>query len=277
MKDKIVFISGSTDGIGKRAALELAKQGAKLILHGRNPEKLTTTISWLQQETGIGHIDSVLADMASFDSIKEMSKQLHSRFDHIDVLVNNAGVQQHNYELSADGYESTFAINHLGYFLTTHLLLDLVMKSEYKRIVIVSSGMHYRVDRLDFDLLFREEGYSLYTNYAHSKLANLLFGYKLARMLDFKGITVNCLHPGLVDTNLNPSRSPEIVARALPVEKGIISLMRLVTDPSLAAVSGKYVNELGEIVKSSSASYIEEDQDRLWTLSEKLIGEKFTV
>ncbi len=131
-----------------------------------------------------------------------MSEQLHERYDRIDVLVNNAGVQIHELQYSEDGIELTFATNHLGYFLTTSLLLDLVAKSDYKRIIIVSSGMHYRVDRIDFDVLLGKNNYSLYTNYAHSKLANLLFGYRLTKLVEPLGITVNCLHPGLVDTSL---------------------------------------------------------------------------
>lgn len=277
MEGRTIFISGATDGIGKQAAKELARQGAHVILHGRNPHKMEQTLQWIREQVPEASLDRVLADMASQQQIRKMAEELHERYDKIDVLVNNAGVQIHERQDSEDGIELTFAINHIGYFLTTSLLLDLVAKSDYKRIVIVSSGMHYRVDRIDFDVLLGKNEYTLYTNYAHSKLANLLFGYKLARLVEPLGITVNCLHPGLVDTNLNPKRSPEVVARAIPVEKGIVSMMRLITDPELQGVTGKYFDSDGEERPSSDASYIVEDQERLWELSEELIGERFKI
>ncbi len=238
MKGRIIFISGSTDGIGKQAALELAKQGAYIIIHGRNKDKTIDTVNFTKSESKNEKIDFVLANMSSFQQIRSMSEVLHKRYDKIDVLVNNAGAQIHGLNCSENGYELTFAVNHLAYFLTTSLLLDLVAKSEYKRIVIVSSGMHFRVDKMDFDTLQGKTDYDLYKNYAHSKLANVMFGYKLSRLLKNSGITVNCLHPGLINTNLNPQRAQHIVDRALPVKKGIISTMRLVTSSELEGVTG---------------------------------------
>ncbi len=277
MNNKIIFISGSTDGIGKQSALELAKQGAHLIIHGRNEEKTLATVDFIKSESKNGNIDSVLAEMSSFQQIRKMSEELHKRYDKIDVLVNNAGAQIHDYLISEDGLELNFAINHLGYFLTTSLLLDLVAKSDYKRIVIVSSGMHYRAEKLDFEMLKGKVDYSLYTYYANSKLANIMFGYKLSRQVKEKGITVNVLHPGLINTNLNPKRPQNIVGRALPVEQGIISTMRLVTDADLDGVSGKYFTSDGTEVESSPASYNVDDQEKLWELSEESIGEIFSI
>ena len=138
--------------------------------------------------------------------------------------------------------------------------------------MIVSSGMHLRVDKMDFDILQGKTEYELYKNYAHSKLANVMFSYKLSRLLKSNGITVNCLHPGLINTNLNPQRAQHIVDRALLVEKGIISTMRLVTSSELEGVTGKYFTSDGTEVESSSASYDLDDQERLWELSEDYIG-----
>lgn len=276
MKGKIIFISGSTDGIGKQAALELAKQGAHIIIHGRNKDKIKKTVDFIKSESKSEDIDFVHADMASFQQIKSMSDILHKRYEKIDVLVNNAGVQVHGLQYSEDGFELTFAVNHLAYFYTTSLLMDLVTKSDYKRIVIVSSGMHFRVEKMDFDFLQAKPEYNLYTYYAQSKLANVLFGYKLSRMLKDTGITVNVLHPGLIDTNLNPQRPQHVVDRALPVEKGIISTMRLVTSSELEGVTGKYFTSDGTESESSPASYNLDVQEKLWTLSEEFIGEKFS-
>jgi len=138
MKGKIIFISGSTDGIGKQAALELAKLGAHVIIHGRNEDKIKKTLDFIRLQTENENIDSILADMSSFKQIKAMSEELHKRYEKIDVLVNNAGVQVHGLQYSEDGYELTFAVNHLAFFYTTSLLLDLIAKSDYKRIAIVS-------------------------------------------------------------------------------------------------------------------------------------------
>ncbi|NPD88407.1 MAG: SDR family oxidoreductase [Asgard group archaeon] len=275
MKGKIIFISGSTDGIGKQAALELAKQGAYIIIHGRNEDKTMKTVDFIKSESKNKNVDFVLADMSSFQQIRSMSEALHERYEKIDVLVNNAGAQIHEFQNSEDGYELSFAVNHLAYFLTTSLLLDLVAKSEYKRIVIVSSGMHFRVEKLDFDVLDGKTEYNLYNNYAHSKVANIMFSYKLSRLLKDTGVTVNCLHPGLVNTNLNPRRPQHIVDRAIPVEEGNISTMRLVTDPELKRVTGKYFTSDGTEVESSPATYNLDDQEKLWSLCEEYIGEKF--
>lgn len=275
MKGKIIFISGSTDGIGKQAALELAKQGAHVIIHGRNEDKIKKTLDFIRSQTENENIDSILADMSSFKQIKAMSEELHKRYKKIDALVNNAGVQVHGLQYSEDGYELTFAVNHLAFFYTTSLLLDLIAKSDYKRIVIVSSSMHFRMEKFDFDYLKAKPEYSLYTYYAQSKLANILFGYKLSRVLKDTGITVNTLCPGLIDTNLNPQRPQYIVDRALPVEQGTISTMRLITDPELNGVTGKFFTSDGTESESSPASYNLDDQEKLWTLSEELIGEKF--
>ena len=272
MDGRIILISGSTDGIGKQAALELAKQGAHIIIHGRNKEKTLTAVEFIKSESQNENIDYVLADMSSFRQIRDMSEILHERYDRIDVLVNNAGAQIHEFQHSEDGYELNFAVNHLAYVLTTSLLLDLVAKSEYKRIVIVSSGMHFRLEKIDWDVFKGKTSYDLFNYYAHSKLANAMFSYKLSRLLKDSGITVNCLHPGLINTNLNPKRSPQIVARALPVEMGIISTMHLVTAPELNGVTGKYFTSDGTETESSSISYNIANQEKLWTISETCVG-----
>jgi len=275
MKGKIIFISGSTSGIGKQAALELAKQGAHVIIHGRNEDKIKKTLDFIRSQTENENIDFILADMSSFKEIKAMSEEMHKRYEKIDVLVNNAGVQIHGLQFSDDGIELTLAVNHFAYFYTTSLLIDLVAKSDYKRIAIVSSSMHFRIEKFDFDYIQGKPEYSLYMYYAQSKLANVLFGYKLSRVLKDSGITANILCPGLIDTNLNPQRPQHIVDRALPVEQGIISTMHLVTSPDLKGVSGKFYSSDGTETESSPASYNLDDQEKLWTLSEELIGEKF--
>ncbi|MCE7735469.1 MAG: SDR family oxidoreductase [Candidatus Heimdallarchaeota archaeon] len=275
MKDKIVLITGATDGIGKQTALEMLQMGAHVILHGRNETKMGKTVKEIREITDKGNIDTIIADLASFDEIRTMAAVLNDRYDRLDILLQNAGVQVHDHEESKDGFELTLAVNHLAYFLLTSLLMDLVDKSDYKRIVLVSSGMH--AGEIDFNNLQAEKGYSLYPIYAVSKLCNLLFGYKLGELVQKNGITVNCLHPGLIDTNLNPQRSAQVVARALPVDQGSISTMYLATSPEMNGITGKYYNHLAEMVDSKPVSYDKEVQDRLWKITEKLIGESFKL
>lgn len=275
MKGKIVLITGSTDGIGKQTALELLQLGATVILHGRNEKKMLKTVKEIRDETSKGHIDTIIADLSSFEEIRKMASVINEKYDRLDVLLQNAGVQVHHHENSQDGFELTFAVNHLAYFLLTSHLMDLVNKSDYRRIVLVSSGMH--AGEIDFDNLQAEKGYSLYPIYAVSKLCNLLFGYKLGELVKEKGITVNCLHPGLIDTNLNPRRSEKVLARALPVEQGSISTMHLITSPEMNGISGKYFNHLAEMVDSKPTSYDQEIQDKLWDISEEFTNEKFKL
>ena len=179
----------------------------------------------------------------------------------------------HNREISQDGFEMTFAVNHLAYFLVTSLLLDLISKSDYKRIVNVSSHIHS--DNIDFDNLQFERGYSLFSAYGQSKLCNILFTYQLAEKLEGTGITVNCLHPGMVDTNLNPRRSPDIVAKAIPVEKGAVASVHLASSLSVKGISGKYFSLDGSESTSKPISYDKNVQIKLWELSESMVGEKF--
>ncbi len=274
MKGKIILITGASDGIGKQVARELSILGAHVIMHGRNYNKTELAADEIRKATG-GQIDTIIADLSSFSQIREMSVLLHEKYDRLDVLINNAGVQMHTLELSEDGFEMSFAINHLAYFLLTSLLIDLIDNSEYRRIVITSSGIHS--ESIDFDNLQAEKGYNMYSVYTQTKLCNLFFAYHLADLLINKNISVNSLHPGLVDTNLNPQRSAEVVERALPVTKGSIATMYLTISPDLENVTGKYFNYDASEVKSKPISYDKQIQQRLWTLSEEMIGEKFKL
>ncbi len=249
------------------------KDNAHVIMHGRNPDKTKKAVDEVKTKAKSEKISMILADLSSFKQIRHMSDQIHKKYDKIDVIINNAGVQMHTHEISEDGYEMTFAVNQLAYFLGTSLLLDLVQNSDYKRIILVASQLH--AEELDFDNLQAEKAFSLIPIYAQSKLCNLLFGYRLARQLRDKGIKVNVVHPGLIDTNLNPKRSPQVIARALPVEQGSISTIYAATSPELKGVTGKYFLQDASEGKSRPISYDIEVQTKLWQVCEELIAEPF--
>lgn len=266
IKNKIVLVTGSTDGIGKQTALDLAKMGAHVIVHGRNEIKAIAAMRELKEASGNDNLHSVAADLSSLAQIREMSETIHKRFDRIDVLINNAGVYKTKRELSIDGYELTFAINHLAYFLLTKLLLDLIQKSDYKRIVNVASQAH--ASDLDFDNLQGENYFDGYDAYSRSKLCNIMFTYKLARTLEGTGITANVLHPGVISTKL---LHEGFGMGGAPLDTGSRTSVYLATSNQVQGISGQYfVNE--KPAKSSKISYQTAIQDQLWEQSEKSLG-----
>lgn len=199
MQDKVCLVTGATSGIGLVTSRELARQGARVVLVGRNPAKLDATVRQIQAQTGSRFVESLRCDLSSLHEVRELSGQVRERYPRLDVLVNNAGGMRLQRELTADGLEMTFAVNHLAYFLLTHLLLDMLKASAPARVVNVSSEAHRRAT-LDLDNLQGERGYAGWRQYCRSKLLNLLFTYELARQVEGSGVTVNALHPGWVAT-----------------------------------------------------------------------------
>ena len=200
MRGKVCLITGATSGIGKAAALELARRGATLALVGRNQWRCERTVREITEKTGNTSVEYFLADLAYQDHVRNLAQEFQSRHQKLDVLLNNAGAIVLTRQRTADGIELTFALNHLGYFLLTCLLLDTLKASAPARIVNVSSDAHQRAI-LELDDLQCQREYRGFWAYARSKLANLLFTYELDRRLGGTGVTVNTLHPGLVATN----------------------------------------------------------------------------
>lgn len=266
IKDKTVLITGSTDGIGKQTAVDIAKLGAKVIVHGRNKDKASLAADEVKQKSGGANVEYVLGDLSSIEQIRKMSEDIHQRFDKIDVLINNAGVYKTERELNEKGFELTFAINHLSYFLLTGLLLDLVKKSDYARIVNVASMAHGQ--ELAFDNLNGESYYDGYDAYSRSKLCNIMFTYKLARMLSNTKVTTNVLHPGVISTKL---LHIGFGSGGSELSQGSKTSLYLATSPEVENVSGLYYNNSRE-ARSSDISYNETSQDNLWELSEKMTG-----
>ena len=277
MKGKTCMVTGATSGIGKEAALALARQGATVVVVGRNAAKAAATVQHIQQRTGNLKVDYLLADLSSQSEVRRLADQFKDRYQGLDVLVNNAGALMVSRRLSVDGIETTFALNHLSYFLLTNLLLDVLKAASPSRIVNVSSDSHQRAG-LDFRDLQGERAYGGFRAYGRSKLANLLFTYELARRLEGTGVTVNGLHPGLVATNFLGNNGPagrilnlfvRLVGRS--VKDGAKTIIHLASSPDVEGVTGKYFVDQTE-VPSSPASYDGEAATRLWRASEELTG-----
>ena len=250
MKDKTILITGSTDGIGKQTALELAEMGATVLLHGRNPGRGDKVLQEIKKATGNDRIEVLIADLASLTQVRNLAEQVQQRHGRLDVLINNAGVYETRHRISKDGFEMTFAVNHLAPFLLTLLLLDLIKNSAPSRIINVSSQVH--ASSIDFENFQAEKHYSAYEAYSLSKLCNVLFTYELAERLKGTGITVNCLHPGVINTKLLKTGWG---MGGSPVTQGSKTSVYLASDPELSTVTGKYFNNR----RSSKSSQISHD------------------
>jgi NAD(P)-dependent dehydrogenase (short-subunit alcohol dehydrogenase family) len=275
MKGKICMVTGANSGIGKVVALELAKTGATVIMVCRDQGRGEAARSEIVASSGNESIELMLADLSVQASIRELARDFRKNDRPLHVLVNNAGALFMKRQVSADGLEMTLALNHLGYFLLTHLLQDAIKTSGQARIVNVASGAHWR-SSVRFDDLQREREYRFMEVYGQSKLANILFTYELARRLDGGGVTANCLHPGLVGTNL--AKNNGVIVRigtalmkpfVLSPEKGAETAVYLATSPEVEGLTGKYFVEK-TVVQSSPESNDSGVAQRLWQVSEEL-------
>lgn len=271
---KRAIVTGANSGIGKATALGLAKDGMEVILVCRDSVKGDAACKEIIEESGNKNIHIMIADFSSQKSIRKFAKDFLKKYKHLNVLVNNAGVSLDKMKMTEEGIEWVFAVNHLGYFLLTTLLLDLLKKSAPSRVVNVASGVHYPM-KLDFSDLQLTKKWKSYKAYANSKLANVYFTYELARRLDGTGVTVNCLSPGLVKSELFRYQKLPLVFRIIKkligktTEQGAETPIYLATSPTVEGVTGKYF-ESRKAKKSSKISYDEEIAKKLWTVSEEL-------
>jgi retinol dehydrogenase-14 len=272
-----MLVTGATNGIGLEASAELARQGNRIIMVGRNPAKLDAAVRDVKAGSGSDHVDSLLGDFASQASIRGLAATVLSTYDRVDVLVNNAGTVFAHRTVTEDGIEATFAVNHLGPFLLTALLRDLIVQSAPARIVNVSSVGHYR-GTLDFDDLGYERGYQIMRAYERSKLGNVLFTRELAKQLEGTGVTVNALHPGAVATGIWDgapwfARPVLAVAKRLfmisPAE-GAKRIVYLATSPQVDGVSGLYFDN-DKPKEPSALAKDDATAERLWTESARLV------
>lgn len=284
MADKIGLISGATNGIGRAAALALARQGMTLVIVGRNPARTQAVLDEIHAISGHKRSEMIVADLSVMAEVRRAAAEFQARFDRLDVLMNNAGAVFSSRQETADGYEMTFALNHLSYFLLTNLLLERLKASAPARIVNVSSGAHHGAT-INFDDLHLRQGYGMggFKAYSQSKLANVLFTYELARRLAGSGVTANAMHPGFVATGFGRNNGGLMGATigllqrfALTPEQGADTLVYLATSPEVEGVTGQYF-EKRRPQRSSAASYDEAAARRLWEVSEQLTGLKTTI
>lgn len=282
MQGKTVVITGGNAGIGKEAAVGLAKLGARVIITSRNEQRGQTARQEIVDRSGNTDIVVMTLDLASFRSIRFFASELQDRVDRLDVLVNNAGLILRRRTVTEEGFEATFGINHLGHFLLTDLLLDRLQASAPARVVVVASDAHQSAKRgLDFDDLQSTRHYRFTKVYGKSKLANIYFARELARRLEGTGVTSNSLHPGFVRSEFG--RGGDLgtlygfgikylaAPFAISPEKGALTTIYLASSPEVEDATGGYY------VKSrrSLPSKVAQDDDaarRLWEMSEQLVA-----
>jgi len=274
MKDKVCLVTGANTGIGKVTARSLAESGATVVMVCRDKQKGEAARDEIKQKSGNQQVELMLADLSSQAQIRKLADEFKARYNRLDVLVNNAGVYLPKRTLTEDGLETTFAVNHLAYFLLTNLLLDLLKQSAPSRIVNVSSAAHH-YGKVEFDNLQGEREYKGFAAYSNSKLENVLFTRELARRLADTGVTANALHPGAVATNIF-RRLPTpiewlIKAFTLSPEKGAETSIYLATSPEIEGISGKYFDKKRE-ARISAIAQDDELARRLWDESVKLTG-----
>ena len=247
MTGRSCMITGASSGVGRATGLGLARMGATLVLVCRDRRRGEETVAEIRDATGNRAVTLMVADLSSQQSIRALAHEFLATSQPLHVLVNNAGIVNLHRTVTVDGIESVFAVNHLAYFLLTHLLLDRLKESAPARIVNVASHAH-RFSALDLDDLEGARRYRAMRVYGQSKLANILFTTELARRLEGTGVSVNALHPGLVNTGFgknNPGLFMKIMKTIIPLvarspEKGAATSIYLASSPEVQSVTGKY-------------------------------------
>ena len=274
------MVTGASDGIGYVAACELAQKGASVIIVGRNASKTHAAAMRIIDRTKNDDVSYFVADLSSQRDVRRLAQQVKERTQRLDVLLNNAGAIFLSKQTSIDGLEMTFALNHMGYFLLTNLLLELLTQSAPSRIINVSSSSHGSPGRFLLQELPKPGSNRGYRAYGRSKLCNILFTYELARRLEGTGITVNALHPGLVRTNIarNNGILGRVVnffigARGVDAVQGAETLVYLASSRDAEDVTGKYFVDCRP-VPSSRLTYDPDLAAGLWELSERLTKSK---
>lgn len=276
MAGKTVLITGANSGIGLATAEGLAALGARVLMVARSQEKGEAAKNQVIRSTNNPDVHLLLADLSLQADIRRLANEVLGRFDRLDVLINNAAIVPDKRLITPDGIEWQFAVNHLSYFLLTHLLLDRLIASAPARIVNLTSNLHAR-GKINFDDLQASQGYGRlgFGQYSNTKLMNMMFTYELARRLESTQVTANCVHPGVIGTNLSrtmPRLMHRVYLAILPKpEQGARTSIYAAAAPELANVTGRYLVNC-QVTPSSPASHDIEAQRRLWDISAEMTG-----
>jgi NAD(P)-dependent dehydrogenase (short-subunit alcohol dehydrogenase family) len=277
MQGKTVVITGATSGIGEIAACQLAEQGARIVLIARDRARGAQTLQRLESIAPGRNHAAHYANLSRLTEMKRVAEAIAASEPQIDVLINNAGAIFATRQVTGDALELTFATNHIAYFVVTNLLLERIKATAGARIVCTASDAHKRA-KLDFNDLTFEKGYTGYAMYGRSKLMNILFTRELARRLEGTGVTVNCLHPGFVNTRFGEASGGLMSLAlkgakkfALTPEDGAKTLVYLAASAEVAAVSGKYFHDC-KAVSPTAEAQTDADARRLWDVSAQLAG-----
>jgi retinol dehydrogenase 12 len=276
MLNKTVLITGATSGIGLVTARELARRGAHVTIVSRSADKCAHVVDEIKEAVDNPNVEFIAADLSVRDEVHRTAYDFKKRHPRLDVLINNVGSIFMSRQVSKDGLEMTFALNHISYFLLTHLLLDVLKASAPARVINVSSNAHRRA-KIWFDDIQLDKNYSGFAAYSQSKLCNILFTYELARRLEGSGVTVNALHPGFVASEFakNNGFLIRLIMRLIaPIAKsindGASTSIYLASSREVEGVSGKYFIDSRESA-SNPASYDKQAAEKLWNLSLEMI------
>jgi NAD(P)-dependent dehydrogenase (short-subunit alcohol dehydrogenase family) len=280
MQGKVCLVTGSSSGIGKVTARELAKLGATVVMICRNRARGEAVQAEIKEESSNDQVDLIVADLSELSQVRRVAHEFKQKYAQLHVLINNAGGVNGEHKVTTDGLEVTFATNYLAPFLLTQQLLDVLKASAPARIVNVSSNGH-TIGKIDFADLQGTRKYHAAKAYNQSKLAQIYFTYELADQLKGTGVTVNALHPGPVNSNFNNGTKGFLHAIGvllyriigIDAEKGAQTTLYVATSPEVEGASGKYFSQSkqGKETSSSQLSYDVAIRRRLWEVSQELL------
>jgi len=270
LEGKTCLVTGASSGIGKETVMGLSRMGARTIMVCRNRERGESAKNEIIRETGNPAVELLLCDLSSLAQVRKLADEVQSSYSALHVLVNNAGTVSLSGGTTVDGFETTLAVNYLAPFLLTNLLLGLVRAGSPSRIINVSSVSHYG-GKVNLDQIASGRAGALMGAYSNSKLALVMFTYELARRLQGSGVTVNCLHPGVVATRI--WHIPTFLTRSFMISasRGAETTLYLASSPEVEATTGRYFEKKKE-KRSSAESYDEEEAKLLWDATCRLVG-----
>lgn len=277
MTNKLCVITGANSGIGFETARELARQGAYIVMVCRNEDKALEAKKEILEETHSAGIDTVLCDFSSQDEIRNATAEIKDKYEKIEVLINNHGFIAKEYNETVDGYEETFAVNHLGYFLFTNLLMGPLLAADKARVINVASTAH-KYGVFDPDDIQQKNKYNIRKAYGTSKLFNILFTNELAKRLNGTSITANCLHPGVIASNFGSNSAVpvrifwKLAAGFMKSNKeGAQTTIYLATSDEVEGVNGAYFKD-SKVATPNKLARNEFAAEKLWEISEKMCG-----